>query len=114
MIEQFRIAGLAGNDTIGFVSAAAVQAGIISSIPVGLGAIDTSSLASRSRDYVGMFDGNSGDDTLLGSAGRDWLDGGLGNDTLYGFAGDDRLWGDIGTVRSTTMIDCFSGSGNDD
>ncbi|MEQ1825946.1 MAG: LamG-like jellyroll fold domain-containing protein, partial [Pirellula sp.] len=116
LIEQFRIAGLAGDDTIGFYSAAAVQAGIISpaSIPAGFGVIDTSSLAARSRDYIGVFDGNSDNDTLLGSAGRDQLDGGLGSDNLYGFAGDDRLWGDIGNGSINDNDRLFAGAGNDD
>ncbi len=114
LIEQFRIAGLEGNDTIGFLTASAVQAGIISSIPAGFAVLDTSSLAARSRDYVGVFDGNSGNDTLLGSSGRDQLDGGLGSDTLFGFAGDDRLWGDIGNGSINDNDRLFAGSGNDD
>ena len=51
-------------------------------------------VADRSDDYVVVFDGGSGDDTLIGSDARDRLDGGRGNDLLFGFGGDDRLYGD--------------------
>ncbi len=118
LIEQFRIAGLAQNDTLGFYTLAAVDAGILS--PSGLGlpsnfsVLDTSSLNARSRDYVGVFDGNSGDDILVGSAGRDQLDGGIGSDKLYGFAGDDRLWGDIGNGSTNDSDELYAGAGNDD
>ena len=116
LVEQFRIAGLAGNDTVGFYTLSAVQAGIIAAntIPVGFGVLDTTSLGERSRDYVGVFDGNSGNDTLIGSAGRDQLDGGLGSDSLYGFAGDDRLWGDTGNGSTVDNDRLFGGAGNDD
>ena len=116
LVEQFRIAGLAGNDTIGFYTLSAVQAGIIApaSIPASFGVIDTTSLSQRSRDYIGVFDGNSGNDILIGSAGRDQLDGGLGSDDIFGFAGDDRLWGDIrnGSINDNDRL--FAGAGNDD
>ncbi len=61
-----------------------------------------------------MFDGNSGNDVLVGSSGRDQLDGGLGSDSLFGFAGDDRLWGDIGNGSSIDNDRLFAGQGNDD
>ncbi len=116
LVEQFRIAGLAGNDTIVFYSQTAIQASLIaaSSIPPTFGVLDTSFLSQRSRDYVGVFDGNSGNDVLIGSAGRDQLDGGLGSDSLFGFAGDDRLWGDIGNGSSLDNDRLFAGAGNDD
>ena len=115
LIEQFRIAGMAGHDTIGFFTQSAIDAGIPGvSLPTDYTVLDTSSLASRSKDYVGVFDGNSGNDTLIGSAGRDQLDGGRGNDSLYGFAGDDRLWGDIGNGSTQDIDRLFAGGGSDD
>ncbi len=116
LIEQFRIFGLAGNDTLGFYTAAAVQAGVLlpANLPSTIGVIDVSALSARSRDYAGVFDGNSGNDILLGASGRDRLDGGLGSDTLYGFAGDDRLWGDSGNGVAVDNDRLFGGAGNDD
>ncbi|MEL6107788.1 MAG: hypothetical protein AAFU85_17320, partial [Planctomycetota bacterium] len=117
LVEQFRIAGLAGDDTIGFYSTLAETAGVlpsdISAIS-GLSPIELSSLNSLSRDFVGVFDGNSGDDILIGSDGRDRLDGGIGSDTAYGFAGDDRLWGDAGEGFAIDRDTLFAGEGNDD
>ncbi|TWU51857.1 PKD domain-containing protein [Rubripirellula reticaptiva] len=97
LVEQYQINGLAGNDTIGFDAS-----------------FDTSDLAARSRDWVGVFQGGSGDDTLIGSAGRDRLDGGRGSDTVFGLGGDDRLWGDSGEGRSSDIDRLFAGTGNDD
>ncbi|MCC6508377.1 MAG: hypothetical protein IT423_04670, partial [Pirellulaceae bacterium] len=116
LIEQFRIAGLASSDTLGFYSLQAIDAGIISpsTIPAGFLPVNTSSLTRRSRDFVGVIDGNSGNDTLLGSDGRDQMDGGLGSDSLYGFSGDDRLWGDQGNGSITDADQLFAGGGNDD
>ena len=62
----------------------------------------------------GVFDGNSGNDTLIGSDGRDRLDGGIGSDTLFGFGGDDRLWGDGGGGSTNDHDVLFAGQGNDD
>lgn len=97
LIEQFQVDGFDGNDTLGF-----------------LPSLDLSDLADRSRDWVGVFNGGAGDDTLTGSAGRDRLDGGRGSDRLQGFGGDDRLWGDSGEGSSTDDDTLFAGSGNDD
>jgi len=116
LVEQFRIAGLAGNDTIGFYTLAAIDSGVVSagSIPSGFIPLNTDFLATRARDYAGVFDGNSGNDILLGTHGRDQLDGGPGSDTLFGFGGDDRLWGDIGNGSTLDNDTLFAGSGNDD
>ncbi|MCP5307613.1 MAG: hypothetical protein H6953_19580, partial [Chromatiaceae bacterium] len=99
-IEQFRVSGLLGDDEISFVQ--------------GEGALDLSSLADRSRDFVGVFDGGPGDDLLIGSEARDRLDGGSGSDTLFGNAGDDRLWGDGGVGFTTDLDILYAGQGNDD
>ena len=70
------ICGLGGNDTVGFVP--------------GRNAVDMTALNDRSTDWAGVVDGGPGNDTILGSTGRDRLDGGFGSDTVYGFGGDDR------------------------
>ena len=89
-----------GNDTIEFVR--------------GEGALDISSLTTRSNDFVGVIDGGPGNDTLLGTEGRDRLDGGSGSDVLYGFGGDDRLWGDGGTGFAADHDVLYGGQGDDD
>ncbi|MEX0641054.1 MAG: hypothetical protein WD468_00055, partial [Pirellulales bacterium] len=94
VVEQFRIAGLGGPDTIEFVT--------------GPDAVDVAPLTNRSDDWVGVFDGGPGHDTLRGGGARDRLDGGEGNDDAYGFAGDDRLWGGTGDDR------LYGGQGHDD
>ncbi len=93
VVEQFRVAGLNGDDTIGFMT--------------GDAELDFSLLAHR-NDFIGVFDGGPGDDHLTGGGGRDRLDGGQGDDTLQGFAGDDRLWGQEGDDHM------YAGGGNDD
>ena len=101
-IEQFRISGLGGNGTLGFVG--------------GTNAIDISELTARSKDWIGVIDGGPGNDTLKGTDGRDRLDGGFGSDTLYGFGGDDRLFGDGGPGQGLAADAdwLFAGQGNDD
>lgn len=42
-------------------------------------------------------DGGSGNDTLLGTNGRDALSGGSGNDILYGYGAADALSGGSGS-----------------
>ena len=100
LIEQFRVSGLGGDDTLGFME--------------GAGAVDVSALSARSDDWVGVLDGGPGDDLLYGTGARDRLDGGEGSDVLYGFGGDDRLWGDGGEGSFADHDTLFAGSGNDD
>jgi Ca2+-binding RTX toxin-like protein len=102
LVEQFRVAGLAGHDSLGFVS--------------GAGALDVSDLIAQTDDWVGALDGGPGDDVLSGSSGRDRLDGGPGSDRLLGFGGDDQLWGDGGKGQGNAgdLDRLFSGTGNDD
>ncbi|MEM8911271.1 MAG: LamG-like jellyroll fold domain-containing protein [Planctomycetota bacterium] len=118
VVEQFRIAGLAGNDTIGFYTELAQTSGALASlnnpIPNDFGPLDLTALADRSKDFVGVFDGNSGNDLLLGSDGRDRLDGGIGSDTGNGFGGSDRLWGDNGGGLSSDIDTLYAGQGDDD
>ena len=102
LIEQFRISGFDGNDLLGFDPNAP---------------LDVSRLTARSNDWVSVIDAGAGNDTLLGSDGRDRMDGSMGSDVLYGFAGDDRLWGDGGPSSGGMPFDqdvLFAGSGNDD
>ena len=102
LIDQFRISGLGGDDWIEFVR--------------GEQALDLTPLINRSRDFVAVIDGGPGNDTLMGTPGRDRIDGGRGSDVIFGFEGDDRLWGDQGandgSVTDHDII--FAGSGNDD
>ena len=114
LIEQFRIAGLAGNDTIGFYTDLAKTSGVLASAPNNLLPLDMSALADRSNDFVGVFDGNSGNDILIGSDGRDRLDGGIGSDTAFGFGGSDRLWGDGGGGLTVDTDTLYAGQGDDD
>ncbi len=100
-VEQLRVSGLLGDDTIEIVDA-------------GPRALDLSSLIGRSRDFVAVFDGGPGDDLLRGSVGRDRLDGGSGSDTLFGLGGDDRLYGDGGSGFSEDHDVLYAGQGNDD
>ncbi|MFT5524412.1 MAG: Ca2+-binding RTX toxin-like protein, partial [Pirellulaceae bacterium] len=120
LIEQIRVAGLGGNDVIGFVTADTVlPTGVFNPVKPNNGnaesvALDLTQLSDRSRHMVGVFSGNSGNDILIGSAGRDQLDGGRGSDVLYGFGGDDRLLGDNGEGSSGDHDVLFAGQGNDD
>ncbi len=92
LVEQFRIAGLGGDDKIGFA--------------VRSDGVEFSALIGRSSDFVGVLDGGAGDDMLFGGAARDRLDGGAGSDTLFGFGGDDRLFGDDGGGGPTSDLIC--------
>ena len=108
-VEQFRISGLNGNDTIRFLDPSSARA-------VGRSALDLSILDSLSDDFVGVIDGGPGNDTLSGTSARDRIDGGFGNDVIFGFAGDDQLWGDggPGQGRPSDHDILFSGQGHDD
>lgn len=102
LVEQISVSGLNGNDDIEFLS--------------GAGGIDVSALSARSTDFVGVIDGGAGNDTLIGTNGRDRLDGGRGSDVVQGMAGDDRLFGDGGAGQGdlTDFDQLFAGQGNDD
>jgi Ca2+-binding RTX toxin-like protein len=99
-IEQFQINGLAGDDVLGFLQDER--------------AVNLSELALRSRDWVAVINGGSGNDVIYGSPGRDRLSGGAGSDILYGFGGDDRLFGDDGDGASNDLDILYAGTGNDD
>lgn len=114
LFEQIQVAGLGGDDKIGFAQADPLPGLDSFMLPAGTEELDLTDLIGRSRDFVGVFDGNDGDDLLAGSAGRDRLDGGRGSDALFGLEGDDRLWGDGGEGANGDFDRLFSGGGNDD
>ena len=117
LIEQFQAAGLGGDDQIGFAmeTVKAMMVGLDDfALPAGASELNLAPLVARSNDFVGVFDGNSGNDLLVGARGRDRLDGGRGSDVIYGFAGDDRLWGDGGEGAVGDHDVMFAGGGNDD
>ncbi len=120
LVEQFLISGLAGDDTLGFVSVSQFPAELNNTpypavaTVAGLIPLDVSKFSAGRRDYVGVLSGNSGNDVLLGSPGRDQLDGGIGSDVAYGLQGDDRIWGDRGEGTSVDHDALFAGQGNDD
>ena len=110
LVEQFQVAGFAGNDTIGFLDSNLT----IGLPPVVMMPLDVTDLVARSDDWIGVLEGGSGDDTLQGSAARDRIDGARGSDTIYGMAGDDQLWGDGGLGNSNDWDQIYGGAGNDD
>ena len=106
LVEQIRVSGLGGNDTIEFLQQDEAGRGVFK--------VDLSKLIARSNDFVSGFDGGPGNDVLIGAEGRDRLDGGVGDDVLYGYGGDDRLWGDIGNGNTSDFDVLFGGQGADD
>ncbi|TWT93960.1 PKD domain-containing protein [Stieleria varia] len=112
LVEQFQIAGLAGDDVIGF---AGVHPNLLPLVePAISDPLDLSLFVSRSSEAVATIEGNSGNDTIIGSIAGDLINGGPGSDTLYGFAGDDSLSGDNldGFIGDHDVM--FAGQGNDD
>jgi len=105
-VEQIRVSGLGGADTIGFLA----------TTTAGIDPLDVTDLTARSDDWVGVLDGGPGNDVLSGSNARDRIDGGSDSDVIYGFAGDDQLWGDggPGLGNSGDNDTIFGGQGNDD
>lgn len=109
MVEQFQVAGLAGDDIIGF---AGVHPTLLP-LKANTVAFDVTQIAARG-DWTSTLEGNSGNDIIIGSKGRDRAAGGPGSDTIYGFAGDDRLIGDNGDGFTTDVDRLYAGQGNDD
>ncbi len=114
-IDQITIAGLGGDDVLGF---AFEGAGVLAGLPVlelrdGERALVESDLLTNPVDYSSVILGGGGDDRIAGSPLRDYADGEGGSDTLYGFEGDDRLWGGLkGSASDVDVV--FAGQGNDD
>ncbi len=109
LVEQFQVAGLAGNDIIGF---AGVHPTLLP-LKANTVGFDVTQIAARG-DWTSTLEGNSGNDIIIGSKGRDRAAGGPGSDTIYGFAGDDRLIGDNGDGFTTDVDRLYAGQGNDD
>ena len=110
LVEQIRVGGLSGDDLLEFRREAGLDNGGEPVEPLDIG-----DLTSRTTDYVGVLDGNSGDDILIGTEGRDRLDGGSGSDVMFGFGGDDRLWSDSTFSGNASDHDVmFGGQGEDD
>ncbi|XZE56469.1 PKD domain-containing protein [Planctomycetaceae bacterium SH139] len=109
LVEQFQVAGLAGDDIIGF---AGVHPTLLPRQENTV-AFDVTEIAARG-DWTSTLEGNSGNDIIIGSKGRDRAAGGPGSDTIYGFAGDDRLIGDSGDGFTTDVDRLYAGQGNDD
>lgn len=111
LVEQFQVAGLGGNDTIGFAGVHPTLLPLVNTTTSER--LDVSQISARG-DWTSTLEGNSGDDLIIGSVGRDRASGGPGSDTVFGFAGDDRLLGDNGDGFSSDTDRLYAGQGNDD
>lgn len=63
-----------------------------------------------------VYNGTSGNDSILGSSGADTIYGGAGNDTLNGGAGDDLIYGGAGNdqiIGGTGNDTLYGGGGSD-
>ena len=119
LVEKFLIAGLAGDDTIGFAVDTSMFPEFGTDAPMaGAEVLDLSTLTDTpglsDRLLIGDFTAGDGDDTVLGGAWRDRLIGGRGSDEVFGFGGDDQLFGDDADGGSTDTDRLFAGAGNDD
>jgi serralysin len=65
------------------------------------GILQDTTHVSLLRDFIFVFNGSSGDDTLIGDAANDVLQGFGGNDSLDGGAGNDTLDGVFGNNTFT-------------
>ena len=61
-----------------------------------------------------VLDGGAGDDTIIGSGGRDLIIGGLGDDSLTGGGEDDLILGDGGELTNTTVTVTIKGTDGGD
>lgn len=82
-----------------------------------LGSLNIGEITGGNPDGIDMIGGGTdGDDTINGTANRDWLTGNAGDDTILGNGGDDLLNGNGGsdTIRGGDGDDVIlAGSGND-
>jgi Ca2+-binding RTX toxin-like protein len=101
-IEQLKFVGSSGNDVIN------ANIANLSVTPAGT--------AAGAGTYGLQISGNSGSDTVLGSAGSDSIDGGDDNDFLYGQGGNDTIIGGAGfdIIFGSSGIDTISGDSQND
>jgi len=80
----------------------------------GLHTLTTSDFTAASLWAVNS--GTDQNDTMLGTAGRNFIDGLLGDDTIYGFEGDDVIYGGGGndTLYGDAGDDYIDGGNGDD
>lgn len=105
-VDDGRIIGTAGNDTIHGGNAIGVaNGGAVINDTIDAGAGDDVVFAGDGDDLVEGGSGNdridagSGADKVRGGLGNDTIAGGVGNDTLEGGAGDDIINGEAGDDR---------------
>jgi Ca2+-binding RTX toxin-like protein len=74
------------------------------------GILQDTTHVSLLRDFIFVFNGGEGDDTLIGDAANDVLSGYGGNDSLDGGAGNDTLDGSFGnnTLTGGAGADTFN------
>ena len=107
-IEEIRVSGLGGDDTI-----RAEGSFNVNRLHLSGGAGNDMLTGSDTRDLLSgdegddVLDGGNGQDEVHGGEGADILRGGADSDALYGDAGDDRIDGGPGADTS------YGGSGND-
>jgi Ca2+-binding RTX toxin-like protein len=121
IFTQVRIDGLDGNDDIEFVQGSDPNA---PGYEAGATALDVSGMGGANSGFVTDINGGPGNDTIVGTAGRDRIEGGSGSDLLYGMAGDDRLYGDDAASlggdpgadadKPTDVNTLYGGQGDDD
>ncbi len=84
--------GLAGNDTLGFYTLSAVDAGLIAAHPLPL-LRSTPPRSALDRVTISPFLMETAGTTLCWApTERDQMDGGSGSDFLYGFGGTIDCW----------------------
>ena len=91
-LNEMRIDGTSGADTITVTASVAIDASIILT-----GGDGSDRLRVETLDTDDFLYGGEGHDQLYGGFGDDRLYGGTGNDILHGEDGDDRLYGGSGT-----------------
>jgi len=112
------LSGGGGNDTLD--GGADGQSGDTVRYEDGPGGVTVNLQAGTAIDNWGDTDtligiehvtGSSHDDTLIGSAGRNWFRPGGGNDAVYGNGGDDVVMYEDGSAAVTVDLQAGSASG---